>query len=401
MGVRWLPRPKLSFNIGFLLLALLAACSGGARPADPSNVRAVRTEPPATMTPWQKLEWLQEQMRGASDAQRAELLVRAAELYFSVERPESAGARAREAIYTGGSTGSTASRAHAVLGAIALLRHDLTSARRELSTASDCAVTELDASAVYALLSRLEESAQRPTEAAVYRSRVRQGSDPRIQDLLRPFDEEESPAVAKGPDRAPAVASASRIKIVPRSSWKPNRIGSDTDPMASPRRITVHHEGKEFSGGTLDDTLRQVRAIQDFHQRSRKWADIAYHFIIDPLGNIVEARPLTLQGAHAGEKNKKGESPNSANIGISLLGNFDVQRPTPAQESALRQLVAYLEATYSIPSQELYTHNEIRLKFNIGPTGCPGRNLKPLVEDIRRRGPLAAAPGERPGLGPQ
>jgi N-acetyl-anhydromuramyl-L-alanine amidase AmpD len=181
------------------------------------------------------------------------------------------------------------------------------------------------------------------------------------------------------------------IKILPRSSWKAARIGSDTDPMSSPKRITVHHEGKEFLGTTLEDTLTQVNNIQQWHQRGRKWADIGYHFLIDRLGNIVEGRPLTLQGAHAGERNKRGETPNAGNIGISLLGDFDKQRITPAQEKSLRQLIAYLEQTYGISNSEVYTHNEIRLKYNIGATGCPGKNLAPVIQDIRRRGPLSVA----------
>jgi N-acetyl-anhydromuramyl-L-alanine amidase AmpD len=159
--------------------------------------------------------------------------------------------------------------------------------------------------------------------------------------------------------------------------------------MAPPKRITVHHEGKEFYGSTLEDSLRQMRNIQEYHQRGKKWADIGYHYVIDRLGNIFEGRPLTIQGAHAGERNKRGETPNQANIGISLLGNFDSQQITPAQEKALRQLVSYLETTYGIPNSEVYTHNEIRQKFNVGATGCPGKHLSSVVVDIRRNGALS------------
>jgi hypothetical protein len=365
-------------------------------------------EPPASFSAWQKLEWIQDQMREANDTERAELLVRAAELYFSVERPESAGARAREAIYTAGSGtppgSSVTSRSHTVLGAIALQRFDLTTARRELNTAIRTAVTESDSSAAYALLALVEEKSQHPAEADAARTRVRRASDPRVVDLLRPFEitnesKPEKGGVGQVANAATSISGAG-LKVIPRANWKPNRIGPETDPMAPPKRITVHHEGKEFTGTTLEETLRQVKNIQEFHQRGRKWADIAYHYLIDPQGNIIEGRPMSLQGAHAGEKNKKGDSPNYANIGISLLGNFDVQKPTDAQEKSLCTLIGYLESRYGIPNNEIYTHSEIREKYNIGATGCPGKFLKPVVADIRRRGPSLSMARSTSSLGP-
>ena len=32
-------------------------------------------------------------------------------------------------------------------------------------------------------------------------------------------------------------------------------------------------------------------------------------------------------------------------------------------------------------------YNEIRQKFNVGATGCPGKHLASVVVDIRRNGP--------------
>jgi hypothetical protein len=375
-----------------LICGVVSSCAGSA-PSAPPAPRAIALDPPPSFTPWQKLDWIQDQMRDANDAQRAELLVRAAELYFSIDRPEIAGARAREANYTRGgaspSASSVPSRAHAVLGAIALERYDLSTARRELTTAASAAHTEVDASVANALLALVEEKAQRWTDAAVIRTRVKVPNDPRVQGYLQAL-QSAGPDPAEKPQAAPLpTAPLTAIRIIPRSYWKPAKIGPDTDPMAPPKRITVHHEGKEFYGSTLEDSIRQMRNIQEYHQRGKKWADIGYHYVIDRLGNIFEGRPLTIQGAHAGERNKRGETPNQANIGISLLGNFDSQQITPAQEKALRQLVSYLETTYGIPNSEVYTHNEIRQKFNVGATGCPGKHLASVVVDIRRNGALA------------
>lgn len=397
MGFKSVSRARWLFCGCVLLCALLSACAGSSRAAASPN-RSVAVEPPSNLTPWKRLEWVQEQLRDCGDAQRAELLVRAAELYFFVDRPESASARAREALYTrpaaGAPAGSVPSRVHAVLGAVALDRGDLKTARQELTTALEAARDDTDSSVANALLAVVAERSRATAEAAAAQARVKRPQDPRVADYLQALGSfgvstarcEPSPR-AQAPALVPA-ASLTSIRIIPRANWKPAKIGPDTDPMTTPKRITVHHEGKEFHGSTLEDSLRQMRNIQEYHQRGKKWADIGYHYVIDRLGNVFEGRPMTIQGAHAGERNKRGETPNQANIGISLLGNFDTQTVTAAQERALRQLIAHLESTYGIPNREVYTHNEIRQKYGVGSTGCPGKNLAALVADIQRRGPL-------------
>ena len=42
-----------------------------------------------------------------------------------------------------------------------------------------------------------------------------------------------------------------------------------------------------------------VRGFQSFHQRTRRWLDIAYHRIIFATGNVYEGRPLGVTGSHA------------------------------------------------------------------------------------------------------
>lgn len=356
-------------------------------------------EPPPSYSTWDKLNWIQQQLNTTTEAGRPELLVHAAELYFLVERPDKAALSAREAIYTQNTNRSAGrsvtARASCVLGAVAMQRNDRPGARRELLNAIKDANDPSDAALANVLLAMVEERDMNPGLGAAYRAKVTKPGDPRIAEWVTALNGAApvaKPVVvasnAKPQNSSPSAGNAV-IPIIDRARWKPARSGADVEPMNTPRRITVHHEGKEFFGTTLDDTLRQVRNIQDYHQRGRKWADIGYHFIIDRLGNIIEARDLKYQGAHAGEKNKRGESPNAGNIGISLLGNYDVQKTTPAQDRALRDLISYLRKRYGIQSSELYTHNEIRQKFGTGSTGCPGKNLKPVIEIIRRTGGLA------------
>lgn len=357
-------------------------------------------EPPPSYNEWGKLTWLQTQLDGSEENVRAGLLVRMAELYVVVGRPDKAGLSSREALYAAGSetqmSNSIGSRARSVLGACALLRNDSAAARRELVGANSIATNDLERSVANALLAHVELKDSNAAAAASYRSRVTLSNDPRVLELTKPFNTIATapPIIQKNPANAQAAAqsnsTAPDIRIIPRAQWKPAPTGSETEPMGKSSRITVHHEAKEFNGTTLDDTLRQIRNIQEYHQRGRKWADIGYHFVIDRIGNIIEGRSVALQGAHAGERNKKGESPNSGNIGISLLGNYNVQKTTPAQEKSLRELIQHLEKKYSISNSELYSHNDIKQKYKLGGTACPGKYLQTLIDTIKKRGAKVA-----------
>ncbi len=63
-------------------------------------------------------------------------------------------------------------------------------------------------------------------------------------------------------------------------------------------------------------------------------------------------------------------------IGICLVGNFDVQRPTVAQQQSLAKLVAYLMKTYNIPPQRIVGHGMTKA------TDCPGRNIS--IASVRK-----------------
>ncbi|MFN0205265.1 MAG: N-acetylmuramoyl-L-alanine amidase, partial [Planctomycetota bacterium] len=310
----------------FFVVVLIVGIAGCSAPRAIQPARSM--EPPPSYNEWGKLTWLQTQLDGSEERERATLLVRMAELYVAVDRPDKAGLSAREALYAAGGesqqlSNSIGSRARSVLGAKALLHGDTAAARRELQSANSIATNDVERSVANALLAKVELKESNAALASSYRSRVALPNDPRVLELTKPFNIIAAPPIVQktqsGSQPAPANVTNPEIRIIPRSQWKPAPTGSDTEPMGKSSRITVHHEAKEFNGATLDDTLRQIRNIQEYHQRGRKWADIGYHFLIDRIGNIIEGRSIALQGAHAGERNKKGESPNSGNIGISLL----------------------------------------------------------------------------------
>jgi hypothetical protein len=178
-------------------------------------------------------------------------------------------------------------------------------------------------------------------------------------------------------------------KIYPRGSWAASRTKANVDPMGRIWRITIHHTGDYFSDRSLDGTARCIQGIQRHHMNNNGWADIGYHYLIDPAGRIWEGRPLGYQGAHAGNPGL-----NQGNVGIALLGDFNTQSLSGAQVMALESLIASLTRRYRIPANEIHTHQEIRPTA----TECPGTNIQRNVQRIRRDALASSGGGTRLSL---
>lgn len=161
--------------------------------------------------------------------------------------------------------------------------------------------------------------------------------------------------------------------VIPRNKWTssgPKRWLAD--PMNRVDRITVHHDAiMPVPGGAYAESLRRLQLIRTGHLNNG-WADIGYHFAIDPSGRVWQGRPLELQGAHVKDN-------NPGNLGIVVFGNFEQIRPTPASLTALDQMLAYAMQRFSVPLNRVYTHQELR------PTACPGRNLQAQMNATRSR----------------
>ncbi len=171
------------------------------------------------------------------------------------------------------------------------------------------------------------------------------------------------------------------LGVLPRKAWGAAPAKSKPPAMGTPKRVTVHHEASGvFEETDREATVRRLRAIQRYHQESKGWGDIAYHFVVDRSGRIWEGRPLSEMGAHAGS-----QPANEGNIGILVLGNFDLQKPSRAQTESLAKLLEGLERLRGIPRSRMLGHGEIRREFGLGATNCPGRQLQAWLEEFRKR----------------
>lgn len=167
--------------------------------------------------------------------------------------------------------------------------------------------------------------------------------------------------------------------IVRRSEWgaraaKPSNLTPSHDKFT---RITIHHSADALTpnlDGSKASSASALRRLQKVHmEKEDPYADIGYHFLIDPQGRVFQGRELKWQGAHAFRSN------NVQNLGICLLGNFESHRPTPQAMKALERTVSDMRRRYGIPRTQLYGHQDFR------NTKCPGERLMSWVRDYRGR----------------
>ncbi len=181
--------------------------------------------------------------------------------------------------------------------------------------------------------------------------------------------------VATGGPPVTGAAATTFAGIQPRAAWGagPPRANS-INPMAPIRWITIHHDGVSYRGRTMAQARTRLKQIQSYHQNTRDWADIGYHFAIDPQGVVWQGRELRWQGAHVG-------GANEGNIGVMLLGNFEEQGPTGSQVAGLQRIVVTLQQRFGVPQARVRTHRE----WPTASTECPGRLLQARVQDLRHQ----------------
>lgn len=182
------------------------------------------------------------------------------------------------------------------------------------------------------------------------------------------------------PQRPEPIVKPKRIgpiDAIPRSRWaKSNPIQTRLRSMGSIQRITIHHEG--WTPVWFDDvanTSQRLESIRRSHLKRLRAGDIGYHFVIDRAGRVWQGRDLTHQGAHVRDH-------NAHNIGVMVLGNFDLQRPTERQANSLCNVLSNLMRQHRVSVDRIHTHQELNV------TSCPGKALQSHTVALRHSGRL-------------
>jgi hypothetical protein len=216
--------------------------------------------------------------------------------------------------------------------------------------------------------------------------------------------------------RVAGAAELGTPSIVRRRQWGANEAmrGAGIAYDAVVENIVVHHTATHL---TQPDWAAHIRDIYAF-ERGSGYGDIAYHYLIDPDGKIYEGRwardfpddmePNAEDGRGWIVRGGHALGHNSRTLGIALLGDYSMARPSDA---AITSLVAMLiwkcrrwnldplgTSIYvgasglaeSLP--RILCHGDIRV------TECPGSGVRQLMPELRRQvaealGPVSAAPG--------
>ena len=133
--------------------------------------------------------------------------------------------------------------------------------------------------------------------------------------------------------------------------------------------ITLHHEGSAKPLLPGDDPVAGLRALQSWGERDRNWWDVPYHYLIDVDGHVYEGRDWH----YMGETNTTYDP--SGHLLISILGNYNLQEPTPAQLDAIAGVMAWAVRKFDVPLDSIKGH------YEYAQTDCPGKNLRKYLED--------------------
>lgn len=166
--------------------------------------------------------------------------------------------------------------------------------------------------------------------------------------------------------RGAAQANSGQQAAASKQATRPPGVPSEWIPMAAAngwKWIVIHHSATPAGSAGLFDR----------EHRAKGWDELGYHFVIgngtgsaDGQIEVSPRWPKQKWGAHA--KTPENQY-NDYGIGICLVGNFNIDRPTSAQLQSTAKLVAYLMKTYHIPASRVLGHGQVK------PTDCPGHNM--------------------------
>ncbi|MCX5797608.1 MAG: peptidoglycan recognition family protein [Elusimicrobia bacterium] len=187
-------------------------------------------------------------------------------------------------------------------------------------------------------------------------------------------------------------------RIVTRAQW-----GSKPMPIPEARRqvpvwVTLHHAGDPWKKGA--DPAEFVRRMQSWGQnrarlenppRDTFWPDLPYHYLIAPDGRIFEGRPVEYEPESNTDYALKG------NIGVELMGDFNLQRPSVEQLRSAARLTAWLCRKHGIDLSHVRGHQDAAPD----QTDCPGRDFYRYLQDGRFKAwVLEALDGKIPDVKP-
>lgn len=134
--------------------------------------------------------------------------------------------------------------------------------------------------------------------------------------------------------------------------------------MNVPKEIIVHHAASPRSSKASDvDNWHRERwpgfQSKQFTNSHGEGYHVGYHYVIESDGTVVQTRGHDEEGAHTIGMNK-------SSIGICLVGNFSIERPTPEQERAFEKLARKLLDKFNLRPADIVPHRKYARKECFG-----------------------------------
>lgn len=171
------------------------------------------------------------------------------------------------------------------------------------------------------------------------------------------------------------------MDVIKRAEWggEPRRLTSMPTPQAD---IFVHHDAGAGPPGGARATIAAedayMRAVERYHVESRRFAAIAYSFLVFASGRVRVGRGWGKAGAHT-------YGHNTSSHGVCFVGNFQTARPTKAALRSARELIEQgIERGKVTRRPTIRGHRDVGAEG--GSTVCPGNHLYAKLDELKPRG---------------
>ncbi|KUF09466.1 N-acetylmuramoyl-L-alanine amidase [Pseudoponticoccus marisrubri] len=164
----------------------------------------------------------------------------------------------------------------------------------------------------------------------------------------------------------------------------------DTYRHARITHITFHHEG--FAGTDADlfarasaararqSIAQRVRNIHHDHAHNAGLGMIAYHYAVDPAGQIAKGRPVRYKPAT--RSTLRGSSRRAdfdGHFAVVALGDFNHQHLTEAARASYVRVMSEAQRAYRVPTANILPH------LHHAQTSCPGTHIMDEIDSLLRR----------------
>ncbi|MEU9233031.1 peptidoglycan recognition protein family protein [Streptomyces subrutilus] len=219
------------------------------------------------------------------------------------------------------------------------------------------------------------------------------------------------PAADPAPTTPGPESTAPRPDVVSRVQWGADESLNDEGPVYLPgakvKAFFVHHTAST-APYECSESAAIVRGLHVYHVKTNGWRDLGYNFLVDKCGNLFEGRQggvdQPVLGAHTYGWNQESTS-------IAVLGDYTNGGASAAALEGISKVAAYKLGQYdgdmngtttltagasqtnffstSFVQGQQYTFKTLsghRDGFN---TQCPGNQLYPQLDSLRKTGPAA------------